>query len=230
MICNEVITYFVPVPGLWSTDSQRALIALWKQSWEKYGWVATCLEGPDVKSHPRFDFFNEHFQSKPTEYGMEYTTACFMRWLAAANWALIRSGHVMLTDYDCINYGFEPQEVDPSVMKIFCDEPPTSVFMGVVLGSAQHFLDMAELFAAWTPDELDWNSHAGLFHQDDVTMLTRMFDSKTRPKPPWLVKVPGCALYDYPSWRTSKLTHYGYQMRQNGFWPKHEHIQKLRPF
>lgn len=228
MICKDVVTYYVDVPGLWGNETQRALIALWKKSWEKYGWTATVLEEADVKSHPRFEFFNEHFRAKPTEYGVPYTTACFMRWLAAHHYAAPRTGAIMLTDYDVVNHGFEPVEVEPGKMKLFCDEPPTSVFMGAVLGSAQHFLDMAELFASWAPDEHDWNHHAQCYHQDDLSMLVRMFESKTRPKPDFFVKVPGCALFDYSSWRTSKLVHYGYAMRQAGYWPKHEFIEKLR--
>lgn len=229
-VCKEVVTYYADVPGLWGAESQHALIALWKESWEKQGWKATVLREEDVKTHPRYGFFNEHFRAKPTEYGVDYTSACFLRWLAASWYVEPRSQYVVLTDYDVINYGLEPIEIDNSRMRIFCDEPPASIFMGVVAGSYRHFLDMAELFAAWKPDELDWNSHAKCFHQDDLSMLVRMFESKTRPKPDWLVKCPGCALFDYSSWRTSKLVHYGYSMRALGHWPKHEHIKKLRSF
>lgn len=229
MTCNEVVTYYAPVPGLWSEESQRSLIEIWKKSWEKYGWVATVLGEADVRTHPRFDFFYEHFSAKPSEYGVAYCNACWLRWLAAAHYAGPRSGHIMLTDYDVINHGFEPQKIDPYKLMVLCDEPPASVFMGAVIGPAQNFLDMAELFVSWQPDENDFNHHANCYHQDDLTMLVRMFDSKTRPKPDWMVKVPGSALFDYSSWRTSKLVHYGFAMKARGFWPKHEWIEKLRP-
>jgi hypothetical protein len=229
-ICKNVVTYYVPVPGLWSDESQRALIAKWKLSWEKYGWTATVLSEADVRTHPRFDFFNDHFRAKPTEYGVEYTTASFMRWLAAAHYSNLRDGYIMLTDYDVMNHGLEPIEPDPLHRKIFCDEPPSSIFMGVVAGTAQNFLDMAELFAAWKPDELDYNHHAKCYHQDDLSMLVRMFESRTRPKPDWLIKVPGCALFDYSSWRTSKLVHYGYAMKQAGYWPKADYVGNIRAF
>lgn len=227
---NQVVTYYVPVQGLWSDESQRALIDVWRRSWEKAGWVATALTEADVASHPRYAFFKEHFDSKPTEYGVTYTSACFMRWLAASHYSSLRGFDVMLTDYDVVNYGFEPQGVRHGEMTIFCDEPPVSVFMGAVLGKPQHFLDMAELFAAAAPCEHDWNNHAKLFHQDDLHLLMRMFENKTLPKPDWLVKRPGCALFDYQAWRSSKLVHYGYAMRALGYWPKHEHIEKLRRF
>lgn len=230
MLCKDVVCYYVQVPGLWSDDSQRALIELWRKSWRKYGWTATVLTEADVRTHPRFDFFNEHFRAKPTEYGVEYTTAAFMRWLAAAHYAAPRSGWVFLSDYDVMNHGLEPVEVEEGKMKVHCDEPPASVFMGAVLGCAQHFLDIAELFAAWAPDELDFNYRANCFHQDDLSMLARMFETKTRPKPEWFVKVPGCALFDYSSWRTSKLVHYAYAMKQLGYWPKCDFVGKLRAF
>jgi hypothetical protein len=227
---DQVVTYYVPVEGLWSVESQRALIEVWSRSWEKAGWTATVLTEADVASHPRFAFFKEHFDAKPTEYGVQYTSACFMRWLAAAHYGSLRSDGIMLVDYDVVNYGFEPQELRPNEMTIFCDEPPATVFMGAVLGRPQHFLDMAELFAAAKPGEHDWNTHAKLFHQDDLHLLMRMFENKTLDKPEWLVKLPGCALFDYQSWRTSKLVHFGYACKQLGYWPKHEFIEKLRRF
>lgn len=227
---NQVVTYYVPVEGLWSVESQRALIDVWRRSWEKAGWVATVLTEADAVTHSRYNFFKEHFDAKPTEYGVTYTSACFMRWLAASHYGSLRGINILLSDYDVINYGFEPQNVRPDEMTIFCDAPPSTVFMGVVLGSPQHFLDMAELFAAAKPCEHDWNSHANMYHQDDLHLLMRMFENQTLEKPEWLVKRPGCALFDYQSWRTSKLVHFGYAMKQLGHWPKHEHIEKLRRF
>lgn len=227
---NQVITFFVPVEGLWSVESQEALIDVWRRSWKKAGWEPTVLTTADIVTHPRFSFFKAHFDAKPTEYGVAYTSACFQRWLAAAHYGNLTGYNIMLTDYDVINYGFAPQDVRPNEMTIFCDEPPATVFMGAVLGTPQHFLDMAELFAAAKPDEHDWNHHAQMFHQDDLSLLMRMFETKTLSKPDWLVKRPGCALFDYQSWRSSKLVHYGYAMRALGHWPKHEHIERLRKF
>jgi len=181
-----------------------------------------------------FSFFVEQFYSKPTEYPIDYTASCFLRWFAAYVIGAQYNEPVMLTDYDVINYGFQPREPEPGLMEILCDEPPASVFMGAVLGRPQNFLDMAELFASWKPDELDFNHKAGCMHQDDLSMLVRMFHpplgDTARPKPSWVVKKPGCCLYDYCGWRTAKLIHYGFQMHQNGHWPKYKYIEVLRPF
>lgn len=230
MICNSVVTYYSQIPGHWSpAEDEQKLIELWQHSWRKYGWDPIVLTEADVKSHPRYAFFHEIFSAKPSEYGVAYCNACWLRWLAAAHYSSLRTSHTMLVDYDVINHGFEPQEIEPGKLKIFCDEPPSSVFMGAVMGSSQHFLDMAELFASWAPDSYDWNAHANCFHQDDLNQLVRMFESKSRPKPDFFVKVPGCSLFDYSSWRTAKLVHYGYAMRGMGYSPKHEWIPKLRP-
>lgn len=229
-LCNTAVTYFTPIPELWAPDSQWNLIEVWRRSWRKAGWNTVVLQEADVESHPRFKFFNEQFEAKPTEYGIPYTKSCFLRWLGAAHYGELRGLDIMLVDYDVINYGFEPQNVRPNEMTIFCDEPPATIFMGAVLAKPQHFLDMAELFVAAKPDQNDWNHHANLYHQDDLSLLCRMFESKTLVKPEWLVKRPGCALFDYSAWRTSKLVHYGFAMKQLNYWPKHEFIEKLRRF
>lgn len=231
---NQVTTYYVDVPGLWPADTQLALLDVWKRSWEKAGWKATVLTEADAKTHPRFDFFNEHFRTKPSEYGVDYTTACFMRWLATSHFSFgaANGGPVMLTDYDVINYGLEPWDFDITKMEIYCDDPPAGVFCGAIAGTGQNFLDMAEIFAAAKPHPVyDFVTHSGGFlHQDDLSLLKRMFETKTLMKPEWFVRKHGCALFDYSSWRTSKLVHYGFAMKAAGYWPKHEHIEKLRPF
>jgi hypothetical protein len=230
----KVVTYYTHVPGLWSDQSQQALIDVWKRSWAKAGWEPVVISEETLKTHPRYEFFRENFYAKPTEYPIVYTAACFLRWFGAHIIAANANEPVLLSDYDCINYGFEPRPPEPGFMEILCDEPPASVFMGTVLGSAQHFLDMAELFCAWTPDALDFNHKANCLHQDDLSMLVRVFHpppgDTARPKPDWLVKRLGCALYDYSAWRTAKIVHYGFQMHQNGLWPKYKYIEAIRPF
>lgn len=225
----EVITYHMPVENLWPNEDMMALLAVWKRSWEKFGWKATVLTEADIRTHPKFDFFNDHFRSKPSEYPVEFTVACFHRYLAAAHYGNLRGCSVLMSDADVVNYGMEPREPIEGKMELICSEPPGSVFCGALLGRPQHFLDLCELFAAWTVDDLDFNSSAGQYHQDDLTMLSRAF-AGTRPKPEWLIKSSGCALYDYCGWRTEKLVHYGFQMKKTGAWPKHLHIERLRPF
>jgi len=219
-----VFTYYSHIPGLYDERSQRALIDIWRRSWLKAGWSPIVLDESVARQHPRYQFFKDRYWSLPAEYGNDYCGACFFRWLGVA-----QMGGGMLTDYDVINYGFEPRNPAPDRMIIFCDDPPPTIFMGAVLGTQYHFAQMAQLFADWGPDQHDFNHTANMMHCDDLSMLVRMFETKTYPKPDWLVKENGCALFDYESWKTARLVHYGYAMRAAGHWPKHEWIERLRP-
>lgn len=229
-ICNTVLTYYTPVPGLWSPDSQWALIDVWRRSWQKAGWTPVVMTPADVVSHPRYEFFREHFEAKPTEYGVTYTAACFMRWLAAHHYGALRGIPIFLSDYDCINYSFPPQELRPNEMTLFCEEPPAPIFMGSVLGTPQHYLDIAELFAAAKPDKHDWHARLAIYHQDDLSLLRRMFMDGTLKKPDWFVRRPGCRIWGRANWETAPIVHYAYAMKEAGYWPKHAYIEKLRPF
>ena len=226
----RVYTYYMPVPDLWSEESQRALIDVWARSWAKAGWEPIVLNESDAKTHPNFSFYKEKFWALPTEYGHDYEGGCFMRWLATA-----QAGGGMMVDYDVINYGFPPFDQPPEEMSVFADRPPEGIFMGAVVGQQWQFQEMADIFAMWGPDQNDLNSPAASetyqdYHCSDLTMLIHMFDDKTRPKPDWLTRRDGCALFPHPSWETSKMVHYAYAMREAGYWPKHEHIEKIRAF
>lgn len=229
------MTYYQSCPSLYDESSQWALIDVWRRSWEKAGWETVVMQEHHLADHPRYAFFVEQFRSKPTEYPVDYTAACFLRWFAAYVLGSRDGAPLLLSDYDVINYGMEPRDPEPGKMEILCDEPPASIYMGAVLGQPQNFLDIAELFASWKPDSLDKGYNSGVYHQDDLSMLARMFHpppgDTARPKPDWLVKRNGwCALFDYASYRTAKLVHYGYQMKHRNYWPKHKYIEHIRPF
>jgi hypothetical protein len=219
--------YYMPVPGLWPDSDMWALLDLWQKSWKAQGWETCILQEHHAREHVRFPFFKEIFDSKPSRFGKEYTTACFMRWLAAAVVGFTENKPLMLCDFDVMNYYFAPRNPLPDKMEIICGGD--KIFMGTVLGTPQHFLDMAELFAAWRPDEKDFSPIYNELHMDDLRMLERMFDEKTLPKPEWLVRSPGCALFPQPGWKTAPMTHYAYAMRAAGFFPKHKFIPELRP-
>jgi hypothetical protein len=225
----KAVTYYMPVPGLWPDSDMRALLELWEKSWRAAGWETCILQEHHAREHTRFSFFKEIFDSKPSRFGREYTTACFIRWLAAAVVGFGENKPLMLCDFDVMNYYFAPRPPKPGKMEIICDRQPGGVFMGTVLGIPQHFLDMAELFAAWKPDHCDYSAIYDQFHMDDLRMLERMFDEKTLPKPDWLVRTTGCSLFPYPGWKTAPMTHYAYGMKAAGFWPKHRFIPELRP-
>jgi len=216
----------MPVKELWDESSQWELIKLWEKSWQAQGWETCILQEHHAREHPRFYFFNEMFRSKVSAFGEEFNTACFMRWFAAYVVGSTENKPLMLCDYDVCNYYFPPREPKSGKMEIICDGP--KIFLGTVLGTPQHFLDMAELFAAHVLDEHDWSLIYNQVHTDDLRLVERMFDG-TKEKPEWLVRSPGCALFPAPGWKTAPMTHYAYAMRAAGFWPKYKFIPDLRP-
>ena len=166
----NAITYYVHSEHLWTDESQRALIALWADSWKKQGWTVDVLTEDYIKSHPRFEAMNKAFNAMPTIYPRTYTVACWLRWLAAAKYASEHGGSVMLLDYDVINYGFKPitDELPPAKMSIISNEP-TELFLGAVIGSSNQFNEMVETFAAQpVSEEHDFCKPHNHYHQDDL--------------------------------------------------------------
>lgn len=223
----NVYTYYMPVPGLWSEDSQRALIDVWARSWKKQGWNPVVLNEEDAKKHPRYAEFKKKYWSLPTEYGHDYEGACFLRYVAVA-----AAGGGMMTDYDVINYGVPPSEADPTKMIFYSDQSagqPEST--GCTLAPQSLYEGLCQLFFEWVPDKRDWNPNSkppGL-HCSDLTFVNQMF-AGLRPKPEWAQVRPGCAIFPEVTWKTSPMVHYCYAMHAAGYWPKHEHIEKIRPF
>lgn len=221
-----VYTYYMPVPGIWGGESsQLALIEVWKRSWKKAGWNPIVLDVTWVQDHPKYSYFKEKFWYE-NQHSYEFNQACFFRWFAAAV-----AGGGMLTDFDVINYGFTPRNAIQDRMILFCDEPPQGIFLGAVLGSQNHFEKMIDIFANWVigPNEEGWATQRYVYN--DLLMVTKLFDgSSVYPKPSWFVKENGCALFDYLSWKTARLVHYSNNMLNYGYWPKHEWIERIRPF
>lgn len=220
-----VFTYYSHVPGLYDEASQRALIDVWARSWKKAGWNPIVLSEKILRNNPPYPAFKKKILSHEYEYGADYTLSCALRWLAVAH-----MGGGMLVDYDVINYGFEPRTPPKDRMIIFCDDPPASVFMGAVLGTREHFEKMVDIFSTWVIKPEDTGAQANWWYYNDLMMLERLFHTTHHNKPAWFVKENGCALFPYDSWKTSRLVHYGYAMKEAGHWPKHLHIERIRPF
>lgn len=175
----------------------------------------------DAARHPKFAEYKRKFWELPTEYGHDYEAACFLRWVAMAVW-----GGGMMVDYDVINYGFAPQLPHKDKMFLIADRS-RPLFMGSILAPGVLFQAMSDLFYEWQPDERDWNPNAKLFHCSDLIYMQQCFEAKNRPCPPWLFWENGCTVYPKID---GQLVHYGYDMRRDGHWPKHQYIEKIRPF
>lgn len=229
----RVYTYYTPI-GLYDRDSQERLIDIWARSWSKAGWEPIVLNEGDAMLSPHYDEFRKAVWKLPTEYGHEYETTCFLRWLAMSAQETGGGGGTM-TDYDVINYGFPPIAPIKDEMLFFCDYAPhDTISLGVVTGTRAHYSYFCDLFLNWVPHpQHDWNPKAKLLHCSDLSMLVRMFENKTHYKPEWAKKVSNVqAIYmkEHDDWKTAPLVHYGYNMKRSGHWPKWAWIEKMRPF
>ncbi len=222
----RVYTYYMPVAGLWDESSQRKLIDVWARSWAKQGWEPIVLNEGDAVKHPRYKEFKQKFWSLPTEYGHDYEGACFMRYAAMS-----ACGGGMMVDYDVINYYFKPCVPDPKRMIFYSDQSAGQTeSTGATLAPYELYEGLCQLFMEWTPTQMDWNGCAKppQFHCSDLTYVNHCFAGRL-PKPEWMQKLPGCAVYPEKTWRTSPLVHYCYSFYRD-FGPKHENIEKQRPF
>jgi hypothetical protein len=230
---NQVFTYYTPLGYLNDEHDQRKLIELWAESWRRRGWTPVVLDESHARRHPRYKEFKKKFWELPTEYGHEYEGACFLRYVATA-----AMGGGMMTDYDVINYSFTPADADRAQAKyqspqliLFADRPPDKVFCGAIHGCHELFEGLSQLFFEWVPSDIDFvttsKTYRG-YHCSDLSRIQNYFEGR-RVKPDWFQLAPGCSLYTDKDWNTKPMTHYGYEMKRTGHWPKYEGIPRLRP-
>jgi hypothetical protein len=218
----NVYTYYQHIPELWSEESQKGLIDVWRRSWEKCGWNPIVLTEEVAKKHPRYDEFKRKFWAFPTPFGSNYEGTCFMRWVA-----MVVAGGGLMTDYDVINYGFPPCAPDPEKLTVICDKTGP-VWCGAILGPAALFEGMCQIFYEWENNKGDWLEKEQLFHCEDQIFIRHMLMENKHPCPQWLRWYPGCSLYPK---LTGPLVHYtSAAMIADKQWPKYAHVERLRPF
>ena len=103
---ETVYCYYVPV-----LPNQEEEIAVWKASWERYGWRTEVLNHSAVEEYPGLADLERRFCLLPTVNPKAFEMACYLRWLALA---MVGGG--LLTDYDCLNMGFTPEEYAAGVV------------------------------------------------------------------------------------------------------------------
>lgn len=99
----NVYTYFNPVPEM-PHEQEHALIVLWQRSWRDSGFEPVVLTHLHAEAHPLFPEIDKLVRSFPTQNPKEYEVACWHRWLAFAT-----VGGGLMTDYDVIARGFDPE-------------------------------------------------------------------------------------------------------------------------
>lgn len=217
----NVYTYYMEVPRLWPDDTQRALIALWEKSWRKHGWNPIVLHEHHAQKHPRYEIFKKKFWEFPTPFGHDYEGGCFMRWVA-----MDVMGGGLMTDYDVMNYGYPPRAVNPHTMIMISDKSEAP-WCGAILAPKKLFARMSQIFLDWKHEDGDWLPEYNLFHCEDQIFLRHMLYEKKRQCPNWLYWEGGMTMFPKV---TGKLVHYtSHAMKTAGRWPKHEHIEAIRP-
>lgn len=122
----NVISYFNLIPDFkFSSDSQQ-LIDVWKKSWQEHGWNTILLDESYARNNPLFDKSDlnnpdANFYKTIPSSRWQYHRSCYCRLLAYCQYVR-ENGDTLYSDYDVINYGFEP--------KILSSTEPNSLFCG----------------------------------------------------------------------------------------------------
>lgn len=196
----KVATYLREVSGLEDPD----LVSQWRSSWFRAGWNPVVLGPDDAKRSPLFervqaqrDFFTSHTSNPP-----DYQMACVERWCAAS--ACCPDEPLFMADWDVINYGFTPEEVERT------GPPPTffspghrdEVCPSAVFMLPAHF----EIFARWFVECAERGLVWKACHDEDLLMSPRPWplEAKRAHEAPRLNELDG--------WRKSgqrpKLVHF----------------------
>lgn len=177
----------------YARESEEKLLSFWGNSWQKNGWEPIALNQSYAERHPNFGEWSKTFKAMPRlPAETEWQLSCLYRWIS-----VLQAGGGMMVDYDVINYGFRPEHItslDPGSMYIFADTPP-GLFMGAVYGPKNRYEDIIQNFAC---QKTDCSLRVG-----DLNLIMRTYKNL-----PWLKVIPGCANYEWPSWKTSPLVHY----------------------
>ena len=86
-----------------TVEADEAMMALWKESWQRIGWEPRLLTLDDAQRHPRFHEFYNLLQKIPlwgknrAGVNRDYNQYCYLRWLAMA-----AVGGGFMSDYDVL--------------------------------------------------------------------------------------------------------------------------------
>jgi hypothetical protein len=164
---NTVHTYYEPVQDI-DEGVQQKEIAVWRESWERWGWEAKVLGRGDVVITPAEI---ERLQRLPSVNPPGYEMACYLRWFA-----MRAIGGGLLTDYDVVNVGLRPGAVPPldqsAQIRILCGARVPCVVQLTAAGADT----LCELLLGYEvrPDDL----HHGQPHISDQWILQRTEDAR----------------------------------------------------
>ena len=201
----RVFTFFAPVENKDQAE-ELALIELWKTSWAAQGWEPIVLGPSNLDENETTKRLVCHFGRLPTQNRRGLDLWCYVRWLAVA-----QQGGGFMSDYDVINYHFQPREV--GALTTYDRWIPC-----LVSGTAQEFLRTVEWFAREPVSFLSFFRKA---HTSDMLILQRRQSE--------FVQLRECVEFEVEGWETAAAVHYSNRgMKKQGLMPRHLGIQKVR--
>jgi len=187
-----------PDTDLRQADEQYEMISHWKRSWAKRGWNPKVLTQADARRHPMFQPITERLKQLPTVNSSAYELACYHRWLAVA----VMGGGFM-SDYDVVNFGFEPREPQSDLTIYESHFSRDEVTPSCVSGTAYGFMSAVTAFAACDPKHVT-SDYNGKPHTSDMIVLQKLRDTGL------YVIAPIVRSYGNHGWDTAPLVHYSH--------------------
>ena len=141
------------------------LLDVWKKSWSYYGWNPVVLTLDDAKRYPMYDQFHAKCQTYPTVNHKDYEMACYIRWLKMFD----KSGWT--TDFDVINYGFEPIDYQNDIISLTGSMGGSTIF-----GPNMFYQNVIDVIMNYTFDEtvdVITMYDKTLTHVSDLTIMSR---------------------------------------------------------
>jgi len=189
----NIYTYYKPIQAM-GGKAQELIIDIWKKSWIGAGFVPVVIGENEARSNPMFPRYSDIMAVKPLMNMADYELACFFRWAAMS-----QIGGGLMADYDCLNNGFSPDDIQETEMTIY--EPPHIPCL--VSGSALEYHRMMEMFMRFNiSDYKDWlkpHSHGGKGTSDMLILANYPEEFKT---------MPYVRQYTDNGWETSKAIHF----------------------
>lgn len=188
-----VYTYYESVPG----RNEQPLIELWAKSWSRFGWTPKILGLSDFKESAGYRAFDSKVTTFPTVNQPVYEAACFRRWKAMEG-----SGGGLCTDYDLINNGLMPADLD----RLFKSRAITVLEDGVpsaVCGGASGFRKMCDYMKEYVLDPKK-DTVNGKPHVSDMFIVQRALEAKTD----WIRSMPIVVQFKNDGWEKAPLIHF----------------------
>jgi hypothetical protein len=188
----NIYTYYQSIYHQDANEQNLWLMDVWKKSWRYYGWNPVVLTFDDIKNHSLYDKFYTKCYTYPTVNCKKYEMVCFMRWLSMFD----KTGWI--TDYDVINYGFEPIDHQQDIVSL------TGAMFGTIHGPSSLYKQIIDVILNYTVDEttdfIEINDKK-VAHVSDMTILQKCL----KPSRSYILETA----YGAEGYETSQLVHYG---------------------